>query len=103
MNGVDVMRVHTRSRRMLPTTALVLGLAAASTALTACGGGDDSGGTASGPLKVWARGAGDSAKAYQKVFDGFTKQTGVKVDLFMTLTDFETKLNAAAAAHKLPD
>ncbi|MFB7740309.1 ABC transporter substrate-binding protein [Streptomyces sp. NPDC056112] len=49
------------------------------------------------------RGAGDSEKAYQAVFNAFTKKTGVKVKLFMTLTDFETKLNAAAAAHQLPD
>jgi len=41
------MRVHTRSRRMLPRPP-GLGLAAASTALTACGGGDDSGGTRPG-------------------------------------------------------
>lgn len=90
-------------RRMLPLTAAVVTLAAASTGLTACGGGDSGGGSATGPLKVWVRGAGDSGKAYGKVFDGFTRQTGVKVELFMTNTDFETKLNAAAAAHKLPD
>lgn len=49
------------------------------------------------------RGAEDSALAYKEVFAGFTKKTGVKVELFMTLTDFETKLNAAAASHDLPD
>ncbi len=91
-----------RSRRALPLAALAVTLATASTALTGCGGGSG-GGSASGPLKVWVRGAGDSQKAYQLVFDGFTRQTGVKIQLFMTNTDFETKLNAAAAAHKLPD
>jgi multiple sugar transport system substrate-binding protein len=82
--------------------ALAITLVTASTALTACGGGSG-GGSASGPLKVWVRGAGDSQKAYQMVFDAFTKKTGTKIQLFMTNTDFETKLNAAAAAHKLPD
>ncbi|WP_329364845.1 sugar ABC transporter substrate-binding protein [Streptomyces sp. NBC_00669] len=91
-----------RRRRALPMAALAITLVTASTALTACGGGSG-GGSASGPLKVWVRGAGDSQKAYQMVFDGYTRKTGVKVQLFMTNTDFETKLNAAAAAHKLPD
>lgn len=97
------MTVHRGNRRRLPLTAMALALTTASLALTACGGGGSGGGSASGPLKVWVRGAGDSQKAYQLVFDGFTKQTGVKIELFMTNTDFETKLNAAAAAHKLPD
>jgi multiple sugar transport system substrate-binding protein len=79
-----------------------MSLATASLGLTACGS-DSDGGSSSGPLKVWVRGAGDSEKAYQMVFAGFTKQTGIKIDLFMTNTDFETKLNAAAAAHNLPD
>jgi len=79
-----------------------MSLATASLGLTACGS-DSDGGSSSGPLKVWVRGAGDSEKAYQMVFAGFTRQTGVKIDLFMTNTDFETKLNAAAAAHNLPD
>jgi len=48
-------------------------------------------------------GAGDAQKAYQALLDAFTKKTGVKTQLFMTLTDFETKVNAAASAHKLPD
>jgi multiple sugar transport system substrate-binding protein len=92
----------TGRRRALSLAALTVTLATASTALTACGG-SSGGGSASGPLKVWVRGAGDSQKAYQMVFDAFTKKTGVKIQLFMTNTDFETKLNAAAAAHKLPD
>ncbi|SEF88218.1 carbohydrate ABC transporter substrate-binding protein, CUT1 family [Actinacidiphila yanglinensis] len=95
----------TGRRRALPMAALAVTLVAASTALTACGGsgGGSGGGSASGPLKVWVRGAGDSQKAYQMVFDAYTRKTGVKIQLFMTNTDFETKLNAAAAAHKLPD
>jgi multiple sugar transport system substrate-binding protein len=59
---------------------------------------------ATGTLTVWIRGAGDSPKAYQKIFDAFTAQTGIKVVIgTATLTDFETKLTAAASAHRLPD
>jgi multiple sugar transport system substrate-binding protein len=75
-------------------------------ALAACssgGGGGAANADASGPLKVWARGANDSPKAYQAIFDAFTKKTGIKIEPFFTLTDFETKLTAAATAHNLPD
>jgi len=74
--------------------------------LTGCGttaSGADPNATATGPLTVWVRGSGDSLKAFQKIFDAFTAKTGVKISSFMTLTDFETKLSAAASAHKLPD
>src|SRR2546430_7653001 len=75
--------------------------------LTACWAGTGGGGTAtadaSGPLKVWARAAGDSPKAFQAIFDAFTKKTGIKIETFFTLTDFEAKLSAAATAHDLPD
>jgi multiple sugar transport system substrate-binding protein len=95
--------LDSHKRRGLRIAAMAVALATASVTLTACGGDDGGDGKSSAPLRVWVRGADDSAKAYQKVFAGFTKQTGIKIDLFMTLTDFETKLNAAAAAHKLPD
>ncbi|OLE30697.1 MAG: hypothetical protein AUG44_00595 [Actinobacteria bacterium 13_1_20CM_3_71_11] len=83
-------------------------LAAALTAptLVGCSSGNGPGpasADASGPLRVWARGANDSPKAYQAIFDAFTKKTGIKIEPFFTLTDFETKLTAAATAHKLPD
>src|ERR1700730_11904556 len=58
---------------------------------------------ATGPLNVWVRGAGDSAKAYQAIFDKFTTVTGIPITPFFTLTDFETKLSAAATSHTLPD
>src|SRR5882762_11171921 len=70
-------------------------------AATACS--NSSGGSGGKTLQVWVRGAGDAQKAYQALLDAFTKKTGVKTQLFMTLTDFETKVNAAASAHKLPD
>src|SRR5438876_19574 len=78
-------------------------------ALAACSSGSGSGGgstpaaDASGPLKVWARAANDSPKAFQAIYDAFTQKTGIKIEPFFTLTDFETKLTAAAAAHDLPD
>src|ERR1700738_3598216 len=87
------------------TTALA-GCSATST--TASGGGtalpQSKNAHATGDLTVWIRGAGDSPKAYQKIFDAFTAQSGIKVNITTaTLTDFETKLTAAATAHKLPD
>jgi multiple sugar transport system substrate-binding protein len=87
--------------------------AAAGVAISAaaCGGSSSSSGAtksknaaATGTLTVWIRGAGDSPKAYQKIFDAFTAQTGIKVTIGKaTLTDFETALTAAASAHQLPD
>jgi multiple sugar transport system substrate-binding protein len=72
--------------------------------LSGCGSSSSNANTnATGPLTVWVRGSGDSPKAHQKVFAAFTAKTGIKITQFMTLTDFETKLSAAASAHKLPD
>ena len=55
----------------------------ATTALTACSSGSGGGGNvtvdASGPLKVWARAANDSPKAYQAIYDAFTAKTGIKI------------------------
>ena len=85
--------------------ATLAAIAISATALTGCGGGNSGGSAANatGPLSVWIRGSGDSMKEYQAIFKAFTTQTGIKVNVFSTLTDFETKLSAAASAHKLPD
>jgi multiple sugar transport system substrate-binding protein len=90
--------------------AAVAAAICATTALTACSSGSGGGGggasaapDASGALRVWARAANDSPKAYQAIFDAFTAKTGIKIEPFFTLTDFETKLTAAATAHDLPD
>ncbi len=95
--------IEVRSRRWVAAlVAAVLG----APALVGCSSGNGStpnNADASGPLKVWARGANDSPKAYQAIFDAFTKKTGIKIETFFTLTDFETKLTAAATAHNLPD
>ncbi|WP_344656308.1 sugar ABC transporter substrate-binding protein [Catenulispora subtropica] len=101
-------------RTATPRTARSAAAALAAVALlasgTACGSSKSSGAAtsknakATGTLNVWIRGAGDSPKAYQKIFDAFTAQTGIKVSIGKaTLTDFETALTAAASAHQLPD
>lgn len=102
-------------RSVTPRTArsLCAAAVAAGVAITgaACGGSSSSAGAATsknaaatGTLTVWIRGSGDSPKAYQKIFDAFTAQTGIKVTIGKaTLTDFETALTAAASAHQLPD
>jgi multiple sugar transport system substrate-binding protein len=90
-------------RRVLGVAVAVAGGALL---LAGCGSGNNSGsgaGKSGGTLDVWVRGANDSPKAYQAIFDAFTAKTGVKIKTFFTLTDFETKLSAAATAHNLPD
>jgi multiple sugar transport system substrate-binding protein len=97
-------RLTNRRRAAAVVTALCT-----SVLITACSSGSapaakvDPNATATGPLNVWVRGSGDSPKAYQAIFDAFTQKTGIPVKPFFTLTDFETKLTAAAAAHNLPD
>src|SRR5207248_11373091 len=88
-------------------TAAVAAAICVGSALAACSSRSGNGGTpaadASGALKVWARAANDSPKAFQAIYDAFTQKTGIKIEPFFTLTDFETKLTAAATAHNLPD
>jgi multiple sugar transport system substrate-binding protein len=102
-----------RARRRA-TAAAAIGLAASTAVLAGCGSSKPASAAAAlpvsknahvaGDLNVWIRAAGDSPKAYQKIFDAFTAQTGIKVKIgTSTLTDFETKLTAAATAHQLPD
>lgn len=94
-----------RARRPARAATMLAAAALAAGALNGCstsaGGGAQA--NATGALNVWIRGSGDSLKAYQAIFSAFTAKTGIKVDPFMTLTDFNTKLSAAEAAHKLPD
>jgi multiple sugar transport system substrate-binding protein len=93
--------------RSLCAAALAAGAAisgAACSSSSSSGSATSKNAQASGTLNVWIRGAGDSPKAYQKIFDAFTAQTGIKVSIGKaTLTDFETALSAAASAHQLPD
>jgi multiple sugar transport system substrate-binding protein len=102
-------------RSVTPRTArsICAAVVAAGVAISgaACGSSSSSSGAATsknsgatGTLNVWLRASGDSSKAYQKIFDAFTAQTGIKVSIGKaTLTDFETALSAAASAHQLPD
>src|SRR2546423_336401 len=102
MNGGMMARTAASAR----VAAALLAAALTAPTLVGCSSGNGPGpasADASGPLRVWARGANDSPKAYQAIFDAFTKKTGIKIEPFFTLTDFETKLTAAATAHKLPD
>lgn len=88
-------------RRTLLTTAAV---ALTASGLAACGGATGgSAANATGTLTVLIRGSGASMQAYKAIFAEFTKETGIKVSASGTLTDFETKISAAEAAHQLPD
>lgn len=88
--------------RSTPAVAVSAALLVSLTAgATACGSGSKASST--GPLQVWVRGNSDSAAAYRQLANRFTAQTGIKVSLFNTVTDFETRLNAVAAARNLPD
>jgi multiple sugar transport system substrate-binding protein len=89
-------------RRPVALTVALLAASLAATGLAGCASTAHTGNTA-GTLEVWVRGSGDSQKAYQDLFAAFTAKTGIKVNIFMTLTDFETKVSAAAAGHDLPD
>lgn len=96
-----------RNRRLIAGVAASL---AALATLTACTGGAPGAPQTpaadekpSGTLEVWVRAANDSVATYQMIFDAFKEKTGVEITSFATNTDFETKLNAAAAARDLPD
>lgn len=54
-------------------------------------------------LQVWIRATNDSKVIYDKVADAFEKKTGIKIEYFNTLTDFESRLARAAAGSALPD
>src|SRR5213082_2689638 len=91
MNGGMMARTAASAR----VAAALLAAALTAPTLVGCSSGNGPGpasADASGPLRVWARGANDSPKAYQAIFDAFTKKTGIKIEPFFTLTDFETKL-----------
>jgi multiple sugar transport system substrate-binding protein len=82
-------------------TAAVAGLVML--AASGCGGDDSGSSKDNKPLRLWVRAGEDSVKDYKALAAEFTKQTGVKVDVFGTVTDFDQRLNAAASAKDLPD
>jgi multiple sugar transport system substrate-binding protein len=53
-------------------------------------------------LEVWSRSGPQAAATYQAVFDAFTEKTGIPVEYLATV-EFETQLQARAAARDLPD
>lgn len=53
-------------------------------------------------LEVWSRSGPQAAATYQAVFDAFTAKTGIPVEYLATV-EFETQLQARAAARDLPD
>ncbi|MFT4172606.1 MAG: sugar ABC transporter substrate-binding protein [Rhodocyclaceae bacterium] len=54
-------------------------------------------------LQVWIRATNDSRAVYDRVAQAFEKKTGIHVEYFNTLTDFEQRLARAAAGNTLPD
>ena len=55
------------------------------------------------PLRVWTRSSKDGRKTYDAIAAAFTKKTGIRVEYFNALTDFEQRLARAAVGGKLPD
>jgi multiple sugar transport system substrate-binding protein len=53
-------------------------------------------------LEVWSRSGPQASATYQAVFDAFTDKTGIPVEYLATV-EFETQLQARAAARDLPD
>lgn len=54
-------------------------------------------------LKVWSRQTDESVSVLKALTDGFTKKTGIDVEIYTTGTDFEQRLARAAAGRTLPD
>ena len=53
-------------------------------------------------LEVWSRSGPQAAETYKAVFAAFTEKTGIPVEYLATV-EFETQLQARAAAKDLPD
>lgn len=53
-------------------------------------------------LEVWSRSGPQAAETYKAVFAAFTEKTGIPVEYLATV-EFETQLQARAAARDLPD
>lgn len=86
-------------------TGAVLVSASLILTLTACGAGQEAAPVEEDdgqPLEVWSRSGPEAAKTYQAVFDAFTEETGIEVEYLATV-EFETQLQARAAAGDLPD
>ena len=90
------------------TTAAVALLVLGAPALGACGGSTTAKPPAQdnkSPIEVWVRkppGSATEAVAKQ-IAAAFTQKTGIPANVTALFDDFETKLQQAAASHKLPD
>lgn len=54
-------------------------------------------------IQVWIRASNDSAAVYDRVADAFEKKTGIQIEYFNAVNDFEQRLARAAAGKTLPD
>jgi len=70
-------------------SALIVGL---------CGGA-----VSAADLSVWIRATNDSRPVYDRIAAAFEKKTGVHIEYFNAITDFEQRLARAAAGRDLPD
>jgi multiple sugar transport system substrate-binding protein len=55
------------------------------------------------PLRVWTRSSKDGRKTYDAIAVAFTKKTGIRVEYFNALNDFEQRLARAAVGGRMPD
>lgn len=58
---------------------------------------------ASEKLQVWIRASNDSKNIYQNAAAKFKEKTGIEIQYFNTVTDFEQRLARAAMGRSLPD
>ncbi len=54
-------------------------------------------------LRVWTRSNPDARTTYDNIAAAFTKKTGIKVEYFNAMTDYEQRLSRAIAGNDLPD
>src|SRR5947209_4664804 len=54
-------------------------------------------------LQIWTRSSADGRKTYDAVAEAFTAKTGIRIEYFNAMTDFEQRIARAAAGNDLPD
>ena len=96
------------SRSTLRSALSVISAAAvAGAVLTGCGSSPSSSSVQQGdpnaPLEVWTRSQETAAKVYTRIFDDFTKKTGIKVEYKAVFNDFDKQIQQRASAKDLPD
>lgn len=76
---------------------------AVSVALCAAASGIAASAHAQTMLRVWTRSNPDARATYQMIAEAFTKKTGIQVEYFNAMTDYEQRLSRAIAGNDLPD